>query len=66
MTEFFVIITCVSCLVVDNCSICDAELETESGDIRGNFGITAVGFCIMCFSSILDMAKFHLGIQEDY
>tara|TARA_Y100000114_G_C11616402_1_gene257560 strand:- start:67 stop:231 length:165 start_codon:yes stop_codon:yes gene_type:complete len=51
---------------VDNCSICDAELETESGDIRGNFGITAVGFCIMCFSSILDMAKFHLGIQEEY
>ena len=50
---------------VDNCSICDVQLETEAGDMKGNFGITPVGFCIMCFSSILDMAKFHLGIKNE-
>ena len=38
-----------------NCSICDSELETDNGDIIGNFGITPIGFCVWCLSSITDM-----------
>ena len=38
-----------------NCSICDSELEEENGDIIGYFGISPVGFCVWCMSSITDM-----------
>ena len=39
--------------LINNCSICDSELEED--EVRGNFGITPVGFCVWCMSSITDM-----------
>ena len=39
--------------LIDKCSICDSELEED--EVRGNFGITPVGFCVWCMSSITDM-----------
>ena len=38
---------------IKNCSICDSELEED--ELRGNFGILPVGFCVWCMSSITDM-----------
>jgi len=40
---------------IKNCSICDSELEEENGDTKGYFGITPIGFCVWCMSSITDM-----------
>ena len=39
--------------LIDKCSICDSELEEV--EVRGNFGITPVGFCFWCMSSVTDM-----------
>ena len=41
--------------MIDNCSICDSELELDNGDIIGNFGISPIGFCVWCLSSLTDM-----------
>ena len=38
---------------INNCSICDSELEED--EVRGYFGITSIGFCVLCMSSITDM-----------
>jgi hypothetical protein len=38
---------------ITNCSICDSELQED--EIKGLFGITPVGFCVWCMSSITDM-----------
>jgi len=38
---------------IKNCSICDSELEEE--ETRGYFGITPIGFCVWCMSSVTDM-----------
>ena len=40
---------------MDKCNICDAEINTEAGDIQGNFGISSVAFCVWCLSSMTDM-----------
>ena len=37
------------------CNICDSDLDIDSGDIVGNFGITPVAFCVWCYSSMRDM-----------
>ena len=39
------------------CSICEAEIDLDAGDIQGDFGITPVAFCVWCYSSIVDMVK---------
>ena len=39
--------------LINNCSICDSKLEED--ELRGNFGISPVGFCVWCMSSIKDM-----------
>tara|TARA_Y100000593_G_C4287980_1_gene326606 strand:- start:889 stop:1080 length:192 start_codon:yes stop_codon:yes gene_type:complete len=39
--------------LINNCSICDSELEED--EVRGNFGITPVGFCFWCMGSVTDM-----------
>ena len=41
--------------MIDNCIICDSELEIDNGDVIGTFGITPIGFCVMCLSSMTDM-----------
>ena len=37
------------------CSICDAPIEEDNGDIVGYFGICPVAFCVWCLSSMTDM-----------
>ena len=49
----------------EECSICSSELDLDAGDILGSFGILPIGFCVMCFSCILDMAKYYIGKEEE-
>ena len=37
------------------CNICDSKIETDNGDIIGNFGICPVSFCVWCISSMTNM-----------
>ena len=37
------------------CDICDSELDEDSGNIVGEFGISTVAFCVWCLSSMTDM-----------
>ena len=37
------------------CNICDSDIEQDYGDIVGIFGISPVGFCVWCMSSMTDM-----------
>ena len=37
------------------CSICDAPIEEDNGDIVGYFGICPVALCVWCLSSMTDM-----------
>ena len=37
------------------CAICLSELDFEAGDFQGTFGISEVGFCVWCYSSMTDM-----------
>ena len=37
------------------CAICLSELDFDAGDFKGTFGISEVGFCVWCYSSIIDM-----------
>ena len=48
------------------CNICKAEFSLkEEGGIEGNFGILPVSFCPYCLSSILDMSKQLLYIEDE-
>ena len=46
------------------CSICDAEIEEDNGDVVGLFGITPVAFCVWCMISIVDMVKQTHNLKE--
>lgn len=48
----------------DECSLCGNEYDEACGGTKGYFGVTEVIFCEWCYSSIIEMAKYHLGIQE--
>ena len=48
---------------INNCSICDSKLEED--ELRGNFGITPVGFCVWCMSSITDMVIQLNGFNDE-
>ena len=37
------------------CNICDCNIDSEDGDIIGEFGICSVAFCVWCYSSMTDM-----------
>ena len=51
---------------MDDCNICGGEFSLEDeGGIQGNFGILPVIFCPTCLSSMLDMSKQILGIEEE-
>ncbi len=39
----------------DKCSICDSEIDEDTGDVIGYFGISPVAFCVWCMSSMTDM-----------
>ena len=47
------------------CSLCDGDYDPDCGGVQGNFGIIHVTFCEWCYSSIIDMAKYHLGLTEE-
>ena len=42
---------------MDNCNVCDSDIDLDAGDVIGYFGIAPVAFCVWCYSSILDMVK---------
>jgi hypothetical protein len=48
----------------DECCICGGEYDPECGGVQGYFGISPVTFCEWCYSSVMDMAKYHLGIKD--
>jgi len=48
----------------DNCCICAGEYDPECGGVQGYFGSIPVTFCEWCYSSVIDMAKYHLGIKD--
>ena len=37
------------------CNICDCDIDSENGDIIGEFGISPVAFCVWCLTSMTDM-----------
>ena len=39
----------------NECTICSSDIDEDSGDIVGYFGISPVSFCVWCMSSITDM-----------
>ena len=49
-----------------NCCICKSDFNLEEeGGTAGYFGMCLVHFCPFCLSSMLDMAKQMLNIQEE-
>jgi len=46
------------------CNICGSEYDAECGGVQGHFGVTPVTFCEWCYSSVIDMASQHLGLDE--
>jgi len=48
----------------DECSLCGGDYDPDCGGIQCNFGSIPVTFCEWCYSSIMDMAKYHLGIKD--
>lgn len=41
--------------MMHKCNICDSDINIESGDVVGFFGISEVAFCVWCMSSMTDM-----------
>ena len=49
-----------------NCSICRADFSLEEeGGTTGFFGMLMVAFCPFCLSSMLDMGRQRMDIEED-
>tara|TARA_R110002020_G_scaffold106186_2_gene247304 strand:- start:124 stop:324 length:201 start_codon:yes stop_codon:yes gene_type:complete len=48
----------------ETCNICDSPIETDNGDIVGNFGISPVAFCVWCLSSMTDMVVQLNGFDD--
>ena len=49
---------------MQKCNICDSEIEEDSGDIIGYFGICPVAFCVWCMSSMTDMVIQCQGFDD--
>ena len=49
---------------MQKCNICDSEIEEDSGDIIGYFGICPVAFCVWCMSSMTDMVIQFQGFDD--
>ena len=51
---------------MDECNVCGVEFSLEDeGGIEGSFGMLPVSFCPFCLSSILDMSKQLLEIEDE-
>ena len=50
--------------MVKVCSVCEAPLEEEDGDVMGYFGIMPIGFCVWCLSSVTDMVIQTQGFDD--
>ena len=50
--------------MVKVCSVCEAPLEEEVGDIMGYFGIMPIGFCVWCLASVTDMVIQNQGFDD--
>jgi hypothetical protein len=48
----------------NECSLCGGDYDPDCGGTQGYFGSIPVTFCEWCYSSIMDMAKYHLGIKD--
>ena len=46
------------------CNICDSDIDEDSGDIVGYFGISPVAFCVWCMSSMTDMVVQMNGFND--
>tara|TARA_R100000234_G_C4862248_1_gene119703 strand:- start:318 stop:536 length:219 start_codon:yes stop_codon:yes gene_type:complete len=53
-----------SILKVNECNICNSEIDEEAGDIVGYFGISPVSFCVWCYSSLTDMVIQMQGFDD--
>ena len=49
---------------MDECNICNSEIDEEAGDIVGYFGISPVSFCCWCYSSLTDMVIQMQGFDD--
>ena len=49
---------------MDECNICNSEIDEEAGDIVGYFGISPVSFCVWCYSSLTDMVIQMQGFDD--
>jgi len=49
---------------VNECNICNSEIDEEAGDIVGYFGISPVSFCVWCYSSLTDMVIQMQGFDD--
>ena len=51
---------------MNKCDVCDVDFSLEDeGGIEGSFGMLPVSFCPFCLSSMLDMSKQLLGIEDE-
>ena len=46
------------------CNICDCDIDSENGDIIGEFGISPVAFCVWCLSSMTDIVMQLNGFND--
>ena len=49
---------------MNECNICNSDIDIEAGDINGYFGISPVSFCVWCMSSMTDMVIQMNGFDE--
>ena len=48
------------------CNVCGGEFSlNDEGGLEGEFGMLPVSFCPFCLSSILDMSKQLLEIEDE-
>ena len=48
----------------NKCTICSTDIDEETGDIVGYFGISPVSFCVWCYSSLTDMVIQMQGFDD--
>ena len=49
---------------MNECNICNSEIDEKAGDIVGYFGISPVSFCVWCYSSLTDMVIQMQGFDD--
>ena len=51
-------------ILMNECNICNSDIDIEAGDVNGYFGISPVSFCVWCMSSMTDMVIQMNGFDE--